>query len=95
MTEITFNVKQQSGGDDISVTISQDATVEQLKDFLLTKVTVAKEHMRFIFKGRILKDVQTLTEAKIINGVTVVLISTRAEPEPGDAEKPAETTGDA
>jgi len=56
MTEITFNVKPQQGGDDISVTITQESTVEQLKELVANKTSIAKEHMRFIFKGRILKD---------------------------------------
>jgi hypothetical protein len=56
MTEITFNVKPQAGGDDFSVTITQDSTVAQLKDLVHTKTSIAKEDIRFIFKGRILKD---------------------------------------
>ena len=35
--------------------------------------------MRLIFKGRILKDEQTLSEAKLEAGMTVVLVNTNTE----------------
>jgi|SanBayMetagenome_1026888.scaffolds.fasta_scaffold496788_1 hypothetical protein len=44
MTEITFNVKPQAGGDDFSVTISTESTVVQLKEILKEKTSVAIEH---------------------------------------------------
>jgi hypothetical protein len=41
---------------------------------MVGKTELAKENIRLIFKGRILKDEQSLTEAKLENGVTVVLV---------------------
>jgi ubiquilin len=79
MTEITFNIKPQAGGDDFSVTITQESTVAQLKDQINEKTSIGKEHMRLIFKGRILKDEQTLSEAKLEAGMTVVLVNTNTE----------------
>jgi len=65
MTEITFNVKPQAGGDDFSVTITLESTVAQVKEQIHEKTSIEKEHMRLIFKGRILKDEQTLSDAKL------------------------------
>ena len=61
------------------MTISTDSTVVQLKDIIHEKTEIAKENIRLIFKGRILKDEQTIADVKIENGVTVVLVNTSAD----------------
>lgn len=89
MTDITFNVKPQAGGDDFPVTISTESTVAQLKEILKEKTSVAIEHQRIMFKGRILKDQQTISEAKLENGITVILVNTSADAKPPTTTEPA------
>lgn len=86
MTEITFNLKPQGDGEPFPVTIDQESTVAQLKEKVSEKTSIAKDHIKLMFKGRILKDDQKLTEAKIENGVTIIVVDTNA-----DANKPSST----
>lgn len=85
MTEITFTVKPQQSGEEISFTLPNDTKIAQLKSIIHEKTQIAVENIRLLFKGRILKDDQTLTEGKVDNGVTVILVNTSA-----DAKKEAE-----
>ena len=79
MSEITINVKVQSSGKEFSVTISTEATVKTLKEKCVEGSGVPVEEQRLIFKGRILKDENTLADSKVENGVTINLASQNKE----------------
>jgi len=53
--------------------------VLQLKQACESKVSLPPDQQRLIFKGRILKDEQTLESFKIENGVTVHLVKAKAQ----------------
>lgn len=74
--------------------VGDAATVLELKQACEKSVSLAPEAQRLIFKGRILKDDQTLESYKIENGVTVHLVkakTTGAGSEPAQATAAAET----
>lgn len=57
--EVTLRVRCFNGSK-FSVQISLDSTVESLKSVIAQKRDVAAERLRLIYKGRVLKDDQTL-----------------------------------
>ena len=75
MTEITINIKVQSSGAEFAVTIGLEATVKGLKEKCVEQSGVPVEDQKLIFKGRILKDENSLEESKVLDGVTINLAS--------------------
>ena len=60
MSEITINIKVQSSGAEFSITIGHEATVKALKEKCVEHSGVPVEDQKLIFKGRILKDENSL-----------------------------------
>jgi len=81
-------VIRQSSGDQFEVEVPTTATVLELKQACEKTVNLAPEAQRLIFKGRILKDEQTLESHKIEDGVTVHLVKAKTT---GGAEPSAQT----
>ena len=75
MSEITINIKVQSSGAEFAVTIGLEATVKALKEKSVEQSGVPVEDQKLIFKGRILKDENSLEESKVADGVTINLAS--------------------
>ena len=75
MSEITINIKVQSSGAEFSVTIGLEVTVKALKEKCVEQSGVPVEDQKLIFKGRILKDENSLEDSKVVDGVTINLAS--------------------
>ena len=75
MSEITINIKVQSSGAEFAVTIGLEATVKTLKEKCVEQSGVPVEDQKLIFKGRILKDENSLEDSKVVDGVTINLAS--------------------
>ena len=75
MTEITIKIKVQSSGAEFAVIIGLEATVKALKEKCVEQSGVPVEDQKLIFKGRILKDENSLEESKVLDGVTINLAS--------------------
>jgi len=91
-------VLRQSSGDQFEVTIAQNATVKELKEECAKNQTaIVADEMRLIFKGKILKDEQTLDEYKIADGLTVHLVkgSKAGAAKPAEGSSLGGTTSDA
>jgi ubiquilin len=72
-------VIRQSNGDQFEVEVeSAAASVAELKKACESGAQLPPDQQRLIFKGRILKDEQTLESYKIENGVTVHLVKAKA-----------------
>lgn len=56
---VNVNIRCSSGAK-FTVTISLESTVESFKDVLAQKCDIPTDQQRLIYKGRILKDDQTL-----------------------------------
>ena len=86
MTDISLTIKPQAGGEEFTVTVPLESTVGQLKDTIIGsgKVSIERDAMRLLYKGRILKDEQSVTEAKLENGVTVVLVASSESKKTGE-----------
>jgi len=68
---VTINIKLD-GGKEVSVTVaSTEVTVLELKEACVEASGIPAPEQRMIFKGRVLKDSQTLASYKIESGVTV------------------------
>lgn len=66
---------RQNSGTQFEVEVDPKATVKELKIACQDlSGGISAEEMRLIFKGKILKDEQTLDEYKIENGVTLHLV---------------------
>ena len=82
---------KQNSGQQFDVEIKQDeSTVLDLKKACAEKVGgITAEEIRLIYKGKILKDDNTLVDYKIADGDTVHLVKSKA---PGSQSQPAPTT---
>ena len=86
--KIKISIKQSSG-DTFDVEVAPEATVLDLKTECATKMESMKaEEMRLIYKGKILKDEQTLDSYKIVDGMVVHLVKGKS----AGGAKPADTT---
>ena len=86
--KIKISIKQSSG-DTFDVEVAPEATVLELKTECATKMeTMKAEEMRLIYKGKILKDEQTLDSYKITDGMVVHLVKGKS----AAGAKPADTT---
>ena len=68
---VTLTIKLE-GGNEVSVSVaSTEVTVLELKEACVEASGIPAAEQRMIFKGRVLKDGQTLASYKIESGVTV------------------------
>lgn len=65
---------KQAADNNIEVEINQDALVKELKEQLVSKVNADSTEMKLIFKGKILKDHETLEACKVEDGITMHLV---------------------
>lgn len=65
---------RQSSGEQFEVTIAPSSTVLELKTQCTEKTQLPAESQRLIFKGKIMKDAQTLASYEIADGLTVHLV---------------------
>ena len=65
---------RQNSGSQFDIEVNGKGTVRELKEACVEKAGITAEEMRLIFKGKILKDDNTLEEYKIEDGVTVHLV---------------------
>ena len=77
--KIKIQIRQSSGAN-FHVEIEKDATIKALKDACVAESTIPAAEQRLIFKGKILKDEQTLVDYKIENEVTVHLVKSAKPP---------------
>ena len=86
--KIKISIKQSSG-DTFEVEVAPEASVLELKTECASKMESMKaEEMRLIYKGKILKDEQTLDSYKITDGMVVHLVKGKS----AGGAKPADTT---
>ena len=97
---VTLNIKLD-GGSEVPVTVaSTEVTVLELKEACVEASGIPAPEQRMIFKGRVLKDGQTLSSYKIESGVTVHLgkstvakgdgpVATATEDKPASEQPPA------
>lgn len=93
MAEITLNIRQ-SNGDQFEVNCAADATVLQLKQAAEAGSKLPPDQQRLIFKGRILKDDQTLESYKIENGSQVHLVKAKAAAAASESQPAATATSE-
>lgn len=65
---------RQNSGSQFDVEVDPTATIKELKQACQDGAGMPADEMRLIFKGKILKDEQTLTDYKIENGCTIHLV---------------------
>jgi ubiquilin len=65
---------RRSNGQNFDVEVKKDATVLDLKKACAELCEYPVDDQRLIFKGKVLKDDQTLVEYKIESGMTVHLV---------------------
>ena len=81
---------KQNSGQQFELSIAQDgSTVLDLKKACAEKAGGSPEEIRLIYKGKILKDDNTLVEYKIADGDTVHLVKSKAA---GSQPQPAQTS---
>ena len=51
-----------------------DSTVEVLKALLEDKISMLSSQQKLVFKGKVLKDEDVLSEKKVVHGATVFLV---------------------
>jgi len=75
---MTINFKTTKGAKE-SITISKTATVKELKDKIQEKATdLEAERQRVIYKGRVLKDDQTVEGCGLSDGQMVIVVAKKA-----------------
>jgi len=85
--EITITIKLQSQ-EEFPLTVTLQTKVSEVKEKCIEKAGIPVEDIRLIFKGRILKNEQTLEEYKIAAGVTVHLVQSSESKTSTEAEAP-------
>jgi len=65
---------RQSNGEQFEVEVEPSQTVLQLKELCKEKTNLEAVSQRLIFKGRILKDENTVASYEITDGLTVHLV---------------------
>ncbi|KAG4305135.1 hypothetical protein PORY_001305 [Pneumocystis oryctolagi] len=73
MRKITVNVKA-SNDKKYTIEVDADATIEEFKQLISTKVDITPERQRLIYSGRVLKDEEKIETYKISDGHTVHLV---------------------
>lgn len=59
----------------VQVDVEDDnSTVETLKALLEEKIEMPSSQQKLVFKGKVLKDQETLSEKKVADGATVFLV---------------------
>ncbi|CAM9140758.1 unnamed protein product [Discosporangium mesarthrocarpum] len=93
MSEITVNVRC-SNGEKFSSQVDPAKTVLEFKQSIAEKAAVTPELQRLIFKGRVMKDEQTLASYTVEADSTVHLVRSRqsATPAPPASGTPAAST---
>jgi ubiquilin len=102
MAPINVNFKMSgAGGATFSLDVEPTITVRELKALAKEKSGIEPEHMKVIFKGRILKDAEVLEAQSIVAGCTVHLVksapnattaSTTQATTPSTTDAPAPST---
>ncbi|WWC61344.1 uncharacterized protein I303_103925 [Kwoniella dejecticola CBS 10117] len=77
-SEITITVKGPSELK-LSITISTEKTVTELKEAIAAKSDVEKERQRLIYSGKVLKDEDAISTYKIQNGHTIHMVKGAAK----------------
>ncbi|WWC69650.1 uncharacterized protein I206_103593 [Kwoniella pini CBS 10737] len=77
-SDITITVKGPSELK-LSITISPDKTVTDLKEAIAAKSDVEKERQRLIYSGKVLKDEDAISTYKIQNGHTIHMVKGAAK----------------
>jgi ubiquilin len=80
---------RQNSGQQFDVTVAPTATVKELKVACQEGSGISADEMRLIFKGKILKDENTLDSYKIEEGVTVHLVKGKSA---ASGSNPTETS---
>ncbi|WRT66922.1 uncharacterized protein IL334_003887 [Kwoniella shivajii] len=78
MSEITITVKGPSELK-LSITISPEKTVADLKESISAQSDVEKERQRLIYSGKVLKDEDAISTYKIQNGHTIHMVKGAAK----------------
>ena len=88
MTKLEISVRCSTG---TKFTVEADTgdTVEELKSKLVEGSSVPAQQQRLIYKGRILKDEQTIEHYGIEDGHTIHLVRGAASAAPSPAPSPA------
>ncbi|KIR53327.1 ubiquilin [Cryptococcus gattii Ru294] len=78
-SDITITVK---GPQELKLTISisPDKNVAELKELIASKCDVEKDRQRLIYSGKVLKDEETISSYKIQNGHTIHMVKGAAKP---------------
>lgn len=78
-----------SGGETFEVEAEESNTVLELKEKCVEKAGVTPDKQRLIFKGRIVKDTETLESLKVEEGNTIHLV--RSGYKPPNSSTPSST----
>jgi len=57
--------------------IKSDLTIKELREVAYKHTEIEPECLRLIFKGRVLKDGQTLTDAQVIGGSNIIIVRSK------------------
>ncbi|WVQ78129.1 hypothetical protein IAT38_000210 [Cryptococcus sp. DSM 104549] len=83
-SDITITVKGPSELK-LSLTISPEKNVAELKELVASKCDVEKDRQRLIYSGKVLKDEESISSYKIQNGHTIHMVKGAAKPAAGAA----------
>ena len=76
----SVNVKMSGAGETFSVEVSNETTVGEMKEKCTTvKTDLEVPRITLVYKGRILKDEQTVEEIKLVEGQTIHLVNKPAK----------------
>merc|ERR1719316_152040 len=71
---LNVNFKLSGAGNSFALDVEPSLTVLALKTLLMESAKVEPEKMKLIFKGRILKDTETLESSKVESGQTMHIV---------------------
>merc|ERR1719269_250240 len=83
---LSINFKLSGGGSSFSLdNLEPSVTILALKALLKENTSIEPEHMKLIFKGRILKDTDTLESSKVESGQSMHIVKSAAANAAGGA----------
>eukprot|EP00930_Biecheleria_cincta_P051399 TRINITY_DN3657_c0_g1_i2.p1 TRINITY_DN3657_c0_g1~~TRINITY_DN3657_c0_g1_i2.p1 ORF type:complete len:285 (+),score=48.55 TRINITY_DN3657_c0_g1_i2:23-856(+) len=87
---VSFKVSG-AGGSSFSLDLEPSLTVAEVKQLAKEKASIEPERMKIIFKGRILKDTETLESQNVESGCTMHVVRSVPSSSPAPAAVPAAT----
>ena len=76
---------KQTNAPELSVNVAKTATVSELKVAAAAEWGTGAELLKIVFKGKILKDADTLTDLNVSSGDVMHLVKSAPRPDPAAA----------